>query len=117
MTESLIVVVIALVVTVGCALAIVVSFVRTRRPDEGTREWVREATQAWKREELNRSGTDTSDLTIDDLLNATSPGDATDIEGLSDALGGDESQPVLPSYAPQRPRSRRGEQARDERDS
>lgn len=109
MTQSLIVFVAALVVTVACALAIVVALVRTRRPNEGVRTWVRDATDAWKHDELDAPDHRANDVTLDELLTDAQPASEPqrDIEGLTRLREPeDTAPPVLPSFAPQRSRTR-----------
>ncbi|MDU0968669.1 MAG: hypothetical protein E7A62_03875 [Actinomycetaceae bacterium] len=108
MNQSLVVLFVALIVTVVIALAIVVALLRTRRPSEGMRTWVREATDAWKNDELDEDAAgQMREVSIDELW--TEAEEATDsqadIRGLIQPEAEADAQPQqgspeLPSFAP-----------------
>lgn len=106
MNQSLLVLAGALVLTVLCALGIVIAVLRTRRPEEGIREWVREANGAWKREELAADTSAPGDLTLNQLVAAAHPADETLRDLVLREPQAPATAPIPPSYTPPRHRQR-----------
>lgn len=102
MTQSLVVLFVALAITVAAALGIVYSFIRARSPREGVREWVRDATDAWKRDELGDLTSGSRDVSIDDLMDEAQPAERGEEDsGETEARAAREAEaPILPSFEP-----------------
>ena len=92
MTEPLILLFVGIGITVLIGVLVVAVMVRTRRPDGGIREWIRESADSWQENDYrSRNKHNGERVRLDALLAEASPGDSAnplaEVENLRTAAG------------------------------